>query len=227
MNLAIKIVVFVLYMLTGCCSNSNPEFFVQGVAIVEADTLGKLKLLSKKTSYRETIHLRNVGDTAIFDIKTPIKISIEEGIDLGNHALKTELIDMSTPKGSKKMVRAEVASACKVSIYLEDKCQTVRWYNPWVLPEVKLMSKKANALEQVVCTPMLNSSCELIGYEIRYGSEEHGCTNEKNSISVLNQYKKCYSGGPLIPRPPTNVKNGGKPVDLTDLFSTENKTDNK
>ncbi len=71
-------------------------------------------------------------------------------------------------------------------VQLSRKCQAVIRMDSQI-PIVEV--KEGLSPEQVVVTPVFNSECKQIGYEIRYGSTERGCLNEAQK--TLNQFRNC------------------------------------
>ncbi len=71
-------------------------------------------------------------------------------------------------------------------VRLSRKCQAVIRMDSQI-PIVEV--KEGLSPEQVVVTPVFNSECKQIGYEIRYGSTERGCMNEAQK--TLTQFRNC------------------------------------
>lgn len=64
------------------------------------------------------------------------------------------------------------------------KCQTINRYNVESLPSIQI--NKNLPVEQVIFTPIFDDNCNLIGFQMRYGSQERGCND-----SITNEiYRK-------------------------------------
>lgn len=73
-------------------------------------------------------------------------------------------------------------------IKLEKQCETIRWMDPYYLPKITVSEKLE--VHQIVITPIMNSKCQKLGYEIRYGSQEvGGCKIEAKE--VYDKYYNC------------------------------------
>lgn len=69
-------------------------------------------------------------------------------------------------------------------VVLDKKCQ-IKYIPPGKIPQVMVNEELPE--QQVVITPRYNQpDCEFIGFEIRYGSIEQGCTKGKVVLNALN-----------------------------------------
>lgn len=71
----------------------------------------------------------------------------------------------------------------KEKIILDTKCQIIN-VGIGPLPEIEV-DGDVN-LEQVVITPRVDDACDLIGYEIRAGTVESGCTKGRKNLKRFN-----------------------------------------
>ncbi len=72
-------------------------------------------------------------------------------------------------------------------VKLSSKCETIVWNDPDYLPTIRIDSHLEP--QQIVITPIFDSNCKKMGYQIRYGSKERGC--KKQAEEVLEQFNRC------------------------------------
>lgn len=72
-------------------------------------------------------------------------------------------------------------------ITLKKKCDVVELRGVDMIPPI-VVSDGLNP-EQIIITPLFDHDCNVLGYQIRYGSTERGCT--KVAKDVLNQFHNC------------------------------------
>lgn len=92
------------------------------------------------------------------------------------------LTDLQTKEITLKLVQKDTTK-----IYLSSKCQTIKRYQTGWIPPIEVASNLNP--EQVIATPLFNNNCEVIGYEIRYGSEESGCKSVARE--TLQRFVEC------------------------------------
>lgn len=82
-------------------------------------------------------------------------------------------------------------------VRLDRKCQTVVIFQTKI-PQIEIDSAIRGA-EQVIVTPRYNDDCQLVGYEVRYGSVERGCLEVAKE--VLYRFQRCTEKR-TVPQPP-------------------------
>lgn len=83
------------------------------------------------------------------------------------------------------------------SIRLDSQCETIRWMDPYKIPKIDVNEELE--VHQIVITPIMNSNCQKMGYEIRYGSQQQGgCRVEAKE--VFDRYYNCVKKNKKIPK---------------------------
>ncbi len=99
-------------------------------------------------------------------------------------------------------------------VILTSKCQTIKRIGNFSIPKIEVSA--ALKPEQVVVTPLFDDSCVVVGYEIRYGSEERGCkTAAMQTLTAFYDCTKSQNKKPTSsPKSPCNyLKKLGLPCD--------------
>jgi hypothetical protein len=63
---------------------------------------------------------------------------------------------------------------------MDKRCRIVNWYNPYRLPEVRIQNAYT---DQLVTTPILGKSNEIIGYEVRLGDAGDGSSKTASTTA--------------------------------------------
>lgn len=73
-------------------------------------------------------------------------------------------------------------------IRITKKCETFLVHNLQEIPLIEV--DKDLKPEQIIITPIFNNYCNLIGYQIRYGSIERGC-KDASTKKIFGTFNKC------------------------------------
>jgi hypothetical protein len=145
------------------------SLYVRDTLTVEVNKDGVLQESSKGTA---RYALRYPGDSFTIEQGRPFILEIPDAIDLGSYALAVSKIN-PVVAGVEKY-RVGLLESCRPYIEVSKQCQVVNWYNPYRLPEIRVR----NSDHQVVTTPLLSSNNEVIGFEVRLGTEGEGCASQ-------------------------------------------------
>jgi hypothetical protein len=150
------------------CSTCDPvaSLYVEGIDTVSVNAEGVLEQAKKVTA---KYSLKAPGESFIVEQGRTFELSVPNPIDLSSHALVVSKIDTVVPGG--QYYRVALRESCAPYIEMSEKCQVVNWYNPYRLPEVRMR----NTSHQLVTTPLLGKTNEVIGYEVRLGTIEDDC----------------------------------------------------
>ena len=138
--------------------------------------------------------LEKIGDKVEFPVGQPFELIIQ-GINPDEMDLNYTF-DEYKQIGYLSVVKKEEIR----KVVLKDKCQVER-IPPGALPLIEVANGIAK--EQIIITPIFNNKkeCQFIGYEIRYGSQEKGCTSA--NVTIFNECTK-RKPDPGISKPKNN-----------------------
>jgi hypothetical protein len=173
-----------LLPLTGCSSTSKTvkTAGMEDVVTVVATPLG-LELREAKAGEQAHV-LSEVGDEVVFSIGQKMSMLIKD-IDPEVETIETSIDDEAGT------ITLRVVESGKNVVRLVRKCQTIERVGTGPLPTIEL--EKGLRPEQIVITPLCDESNSVIGYSIRYGSEERGCASQARA--ALRAFSRCYSDG--------------------------------
>lgn len=147
---------------------------------IEPDTtvLAETAIPGIPASEIREIILRRYGQVEEFEIGEPVKILFT---DLDPD--KTDII--STVDFNNNTIKLKVVrwGESRETVKLAHKCQIVNiglGTIPKILPSAEV------ALEQIIVTPRVDENCFLVGYEIRAGSIESGCSVGRKNLGALS-----------------------------------------
>lgn len=135
-----------------------------------------------------TFVLSVAGDQAVFYQGEQVGL-ITSNIDFSQYTIQT------TTDKSTNEVTMKVVSLNEIRVYLQRKCDVVEIFNVSQLPQIEIAPGLSP--EQIIITPRfekIDKKCYQVGYQIRYGSEENGCSNQAKK--VLQDFKGCTSSEP-------------------------------
>jgi hypothetical protein len=138
--------------------------------------------------YEPTMKLWSEGDEA------RIVNGSATNIDLSGFDNSRELIITEVNPGRNEVV-IKVARKKNAAIRFTSKCQVFTIGNTDKLPPIEITDGLQP--QQVIVTPLCDGVNSVIGYEIRYGSTESGCSNAaRNGIKKFN---RCSERTPIPP----------------------------
>jgi hypothetical protein len=176
-------------LLSSCASTISPKTGgVQSDTVALAATPLGLEVQEAKAGVRVEV-LANPGDEITLKMGEQVRTVIAD-IDPDTEVVESVIDDdLGT-------ICLRVASAKKNFVRLEKKCQTIERIGTGPLPSVEL----ADGLhpEQIVITPLCDGAESVVGYSIRYGSEERGCRSEARS--ALRAFERCHGNRKQLPR---------------------------
>ena len=129
-----------------------------------------------------------IGQSYSFKSGESLEI-ISDGINFSNATFDIETNEVT------KEIKLTLVDKNFSKVILTSKCQTIERYDISIIPKIEVA--KGLDPEQIVVTPMFDDSCNKIGYQIRYGSEERGCG--KVAKKVLKRFNECVDKGPTPP----------------------------
>lgn len=167
-SLLLPLIIVASVIILQACSTCDPvaSLYVGGNATMLVNKEGALERSTKPTA---KYFLKAPGDTFLVEQGRAFELSMPDPIDLSAYALVISKIDSVVAGG--EYYKVALLKSCMPYIEMSEKCQVVNWYNPYRLPEVRIK----NTNYQLVTTPLLSDSNEVIGYEVRLGAREDGC----------------------------------------------------
>lgn len=168
-------------LLSSCTStNAQKTTNVQADTVALAATPMGLEVQEVKAGARVEV-LADPGDEITLKMGEQVSTVIAD-IDPEAEVVETVIDD------DQGTICLRVASAKKNVVRLEKKCQTIERIGTGPLPSVEL----ADGLhpEQIVITPLCDGAESVVGYSIRYGSEERGCRSEARA--ALRAFERCH-----------------------------------
>ncbi len=119
----------------------------------------------------------DIGQEYKFNNGEDVQLIIK-GIDMNDATF-----DIITDEVTKE-ITIRLVNKYNSTVFFTQKCQTINRYNINVLPQIQL--NKNLPPEQVIFTPILDDDCNVIGFQMRYGSQVRGCSD-----SITNEiYRK-------------------------------------
>jgi hypothetical protein len=201
------------------CSTCDPgsSLYVRGAISVRVTSSGALEQVEGGET---RITLDSPGESYVIEQDRPFMLDIPDAIDLSSYALVVNEVDSTVPGA--RYYRISLRESCQPYIVMDKRCKIVNWYNPYRLPEVRIQNAYT---DQLVTTPILGKSNEIIGYEVRLGDAGDGSSKTANTsacpspaLKRLQQFqqkdKAGYAG--LRPVKPRTKK---EPMKLEDLIS--------
>lgn len=135
------------------------------------------------------IVFRKVGDRFRVRIGEPVEI-VYANVDVANTMLVASSVDGSDYVDLTLQRQAE-------PIVLSSKCQTVQIRGIDRIPSITALDNEKH-LQQIIATPIISPDCStLLGYEIRYGSIQQGCTRTSNLVEQLSRCRSGFIAAPL------------------------------
>lgn len=128
----------------------------------------------------KTIVFTNSGQSTTFKQGEPIEL-IFDGVDMSKNSL-----DVKHNKATGEIILS-VVNNLKTKVILTEKCEVIERRNTSTLPMIEV-AEGLNP-EQIIITPIFDSNCNQLGYQIRYGSEERGC--RKVAKPILERFTNC------------------------------------
>lgn len=191
---------------SGCCT-SRGDLFVSG-SIVASIVDGQFR--PSNASAATAFYLKAAGDTFRVADRAVFRLTIADNVNLGATTIRVDSLNDVTAGSRRVMYRGTLVETCNARVNLDTKCQRVRWYNPYTLPEVTVSEDYPH---QVVITPIVSANCKRIGYEIRLGDTRvDGC--ESPALDALGGCRQSRSKEFVRTPPPPR----GSRVGLGDLL---------
>lgn len=164
-TLLLPLIIVASVIMLQACSTCDPvaSLYVGGNATMLVNKEGVLERSTKPTA---KYFLKAPGDTFLVEQGRAFELSMPDPIDLSAYALVVSKKD--TVAAGPEYYKVALLKSCMPYIEMSDKCQVVNWYNPYRLPEVRIK----NTNHQLVTTPLLSDSNEVIGYEVRLGTTD-------------------------------------------------------
>lgn len=177
---AVSIVLSGVLLLSCASTNAQKTANAQADTVALAATPMGLEVQDVKAGARVEV-LADPGDEITLKMGEQVSTVIAD-IDPETEVVETVIDD------DQGTICLRVASAKKNVVRLEKKCQTIERIGTGPLPSVEL----ADGLhpEQIVITPLCDGAESVVGYSIRYGSEERGCRSEARA--ALRAFERCH-----------------------------------
>lgn len=195
-----KIILFVLLSvslsLVSCRSLDiilNPNNYVKRDHPIEKEYIYDTVILNNNNG---TLTASNKGITGIKPSRQLIFTNIGQSYTIKNGEV-IEIIskginfaqatfDVETNEETNE-IKIKLVDKELTKIYIQKKCQSIIRTGINVIPKIEV-AKDLNP-EQIVITPIFDDICNVIGYQIRYGSVERGCKSE--AAEVLKRFNEC------------------------------------
>lgn len=189
------------------CSTCDPgtSLYVRGTVGVRVNQSGVLET-AEDTGPKYS--LRDPGESFVVVEDAPFVLDVPDAVDLSSYALVVTELDTVVPGG--KLFRVALRESCQPYIEMDKSCKMVNWYNPYRLPEVRIR----NTDEQLVMTPLLGPTNELVGYEVRLGDHTN-CGSP--ALDRLRAYRRT-SKQPIAGIRPIRSSTRKAPTSLKDLI---------
>jgi hypothetical protein len=199
-NFKIVIIATIALFLTSCKSLDillHPDNYIsQNVprekeyiydTVVVSNDNGEMKesTLSGMKPSKQLIFSR-IGQSYTFKPGETIEV-VSAGADFSNSTF-----DIETNEDTKE-ITLKLVDKNNSKVLLESKCQTILRTGIDFVPQIEVA--KGLSPEQIVVTPIFDDNCNSIGYQIRYGSTERGCTKEAKDI--LSRFQDCAKNKPI------------------------------
>ncbi len=215
----LAIALFCIAVVLQSCSTCDPgsSLYVRGSISVRVTSSGTLEQVEGGTTQ---FTLDSPGEQFIVEQDRPFVLDIPDAIDLSSYALVVNEVDTTIPGG--RYYRVSLRESCQPYIVMDKRCKIVNWYNPYRLPEIRIQNAYT---DQLVTTPLLGKSNEIIGYEVRLGDAGDGSSKTQNAsacpspaLKRLQKYQQADKAGytSLKPVKPRSKK---EPMKLEDLIS--------
>lgn len=182
-----------LFMISCASPKATTTDGQQTKAFAVAATPMGLQMEEVKAGER-VVRLEQPGDEVELKMGERVGMIIAD-IDPRNEIVETIIDD---ERGTIKLC---VKDARQNVVTLTKKCQTIERVGTGPLPSIEL--QEGLHPEQVVITPMCDESQQVVGYSIRYGSEERGCKSEARA--ALRAFARCHDSQPSRKKSPKSV----------------------
>ena len=218
-----NIVILALSLISGIVLNSCGTIFSNGNETAEKniDTLNSV--ITKEYVYViDTVYIKNDGGEVISGVRPSRQLKFSkigqeykfqngESIEviLDSIDMNTMTLDMVTDEATKE-ITLKLIHKDSARVFISERCQTVNRYNTNFIPKVELA--KGVPMEQVVSTPICDDDCNVIGYQIRYGSIQGGC-RDMETTQIFRKFKDCQKDGKV-----SNAKSSNKLTDRERLL---------
>ncbi len=106
------------------------------------------------------------------------------------------------------MAFLKVVDKIESKVKLSKMCQTVERMNIDYIPEIEIAPELSP--QQVVISPIVDNNCEVIGYQIRYGTIERGCRKNPRAAEIFDKFNRCYPKGSKTTKPRKKSKSNKK-----------------
>ncbi|MCX7909903.1 MAG: hypothetical protein N2560_10380 [Ignavibacteria bacterium] len=167
------------YILTSCRTTYSEQ--EETTSSIVKNNNGNLVLNTAEPGYpTKKFVFYEAGQTCTLRNGERIEL-VFENIDFNMYTFEIET-DLATQELTLKLVNIE-----ETRVFLSSKCQTIKRMVVGKLPKIELASNLNP--EQIVITPLFDDTCNVIGYEFRYGSEESGC--KAFAKQTLQKFNDC------------------------------------
>ncbi len=189
------------------CSTCDPgtSLYVRGTVGARVNQSGVLET-AEDTGPKYS--LRDPGESFVVVENAPFVLDVPDAVDLSSYALVVTELDTVVRGG--KLFRVALRESCQQYIEMDKSCKMVNWYNPYRLPEVRIR----NTDEQLVMTPLLGPTNELVGYEVRLGDHTNCGSPALDRLRAFRRTSKQPIAGIRPIRPSTRKA----PTSLKDLI---------
>ncbi len=170
-----RIVTLCVMLLSGCAM--KPLNYINDAVVVKYDEQTGMQPATVQP--KQQIVFSRIGQRYRIRVGEPVEIVYSQ-IDVVNTVLVA-----SSEEGS-EYVTLTLQERTE-PVVLTSKCQTFELRGIDQIPSI-IATNNENIKQQVVVTPILSSDCsQLVGYEIRYGSIQQGCTKTSYLVERLSK----------------------------------------
>lgn len=167
-----------IYLLTSCRTVTNHSDNIISDTVIIKNNFGEVV---PGTSVDKELIFSKIGQELKFNNGEEVKLIIK------NVDMNTATFEVMTDEATKEVTIRLVDKNNSVIVFTK-KCQTINRYNIEVLPKIKLLPELAK--EQVISTPIFDENCNIIGFQMRYGSQERGCRDEETN-NIYRRFMFC------------------------------------
>jgi hypothetical protein len=182
----------------GCVLPQRFPHYISDSTIVVFDEVNGITPTQGHQAKVPRIVFSNIGDRYRVRIGEPVEI-VYSNVDVAN-----SMLIASSVTGSDYL---ELTLQRQTQpIVLSSKCQTVEIRGIDRVPSLTILDNEKN-LQQVIVTPIISPDCStLLGYEIRYGSIQQGCSRTSNLVERLSRCREGNATAPIDTRRVESLK---------------------
>lgn len=168
----------------GCITHYRLPYYLADSVTVSVGNESALTPSAAPPHHR--LVFRKPGDSYVVPKHEPIEI-IYDNVDIANGML----VVISREADNSVIIRFQGRYD---PVQLSSKCETVILQGVDVLPPIEAINNAA-LKQQIIITPLVSDDCRsMLGYEVRYGSIQQGCTETAHRVEKLSKCREQQAG---------------------------------